>query len=180
MKKKLTLIVSSLFMVLMTAQAHALFTECTLDFEAQNVDLLVFGGIQGEGVMTCRDAVGHKKSDRVGIMAAGLSIGAGVCNVSGQMQYVGAGLTWNNVMTLFATAELGPVLAKGKSISAGVAVSPTNPNVQIGVGVSQYSKACLLHLGSAKLGGVMSIEDYENAIEARLKRQRDIENYGGR
>lgn len=172
MKKKITILLSSLFMVMMSAQAHALFNECTLEYEAQNTDILVFGGIDGEGVMTCRDLAGNEVSDRVGILAGGFSFGAGICRVRGMMKYKGVGLTWNNVLTTFASVELGPVVSGGKSISGSLAVSLTNPNVQAGVGVTEYSKGCLLHIGSAKLGGLMSIEDYENAIKAQEESQR--------
>lgn len=175
MRKILTAAALLFATVAFSSQAQAAFTQCSLSFKATNVNLAILSGMDGIGYMTCKDAFGHTTKGHVGIAAAGPALGLGICKVKGKMTLVGAGLTWNQALTLFANAELGPVFTPGKSINANVSVGVFNPNVQAGVGTMAYSAGCL-KFASLTLGGIMDIEDYKQM----KKRQQEKQYEGGR
>ena len=177
MKNLLTALAVTLFIGGFTSQAQAAVNKCTLNFKADNASLLVIGGMEGTGMMKCEDAYGNTTSGKVAITSGGLSLGLGVCGVKGTMKLVGAGITWNDALSIFAHADLGPVFFGGKSYGVVAAASPFNPNVQVGVSKLKYTAGCL-KLASLQLGAIMDWDSYERKIEKRKQDQQYREDYG--
>ena len=124
-----------------TMDAHALFTDCQIDYTIKTTEFLIIGGGGGSGVARCKDLVGNSFDIPIHVHALG-TLKVGSCEAHGHVAAVGVGFAFDEILGAQLKFDVGPMVNHGGSVGIGVSVNPIGSNVSVTGEVNSYKGAC--------------------------------------
>lgn len=168
------------FLVSSLAQASGpKFSSCSVSTQGTNTSLILIGGSETRGTITCNGTDGKRYASNIVIPMFGANLGIGHCAMDIDLSLVSADLgfdlTRRNVQQLIALAEVGPVVPGHSSLAVSVQADFDSVGVSAGIGNVTYGKGCV-QLASLRFGRMWDEESYDKKKaerEARRQQQRD-------
>lgn len=184
--KTLLTAAAALFTVLaISSQAQALdfapaFKSCEVKTKGSNTSLVLLGGSETRGTITCKKSNGKKVYQNIVVPMVGLSLGVGHCSMEMDLSFAGADLgidlTKKNIRDIFVLADIGPVVPGKRSLAVVLpSVDLENAGASAAIGNITYGKGCL-QLASVKIGGMYDAEAYDRKKAERKARQEQMQN----
>jgi hypothetical protein len=155
-----------LITLLATAQAHALFTRCEMNYETRS-GALVFEVGGGQGRVTCWDAIGDRYVTPVSLVVGGAGVKAGYCITSGRISALGVGFTLSEFLSGLGQIELGSMMIAGRTVGAGVRINLA-ANISGTVSDLRYRGPCF---GIGSLQGLITTNVGETVRYPRRDRE---------
>ncbi len=151
------------------------FSSCSVNTEGTNTSLVLIGGSETRGTITCNGTDGKRYASNIVIPMFGANIGIGHCAMEIDLSLVSADLgfdlTRKNVQQLIALAEVGPVVPGHSSLAVSVQADFDSVGVSAGIGNVTYGKGCV-QLASLRFGKMWDEQAYDkNQAEREARRQ---------
>jgi hypothetical protein len=167
----------SLLLIAGVAQAanfSPAFKACELTTVGSNTSLVLIGGAETRGFITCEKTNGQVVAQQVVLTMAGLSLGVGHCSMDVEISLVGAdlgiNLTSKTIRELLLIAEIGPVVPGKSSLAAAVTLDLENVGASVAIGNVTYGNGCL-QLAALRFGAIYDAGAYDRRQEERRQQQ---------
>ena len=164
------------FLVSIQAQASGpKFSSCSVSTQGTNTSLILIGGSETRGTITCKGTDGKRYASDIVIPMFGANLGIGHCAMDINLSMVSADLGFNltrkNVQQLIALAEVGPVVPGHSSLAVSVQADFDSVGVAASIGNVTYGKGCV-QLASLRFGKMWDAKTYdEKQAEREARRQ---------